>query len=57
MFALASTAAIDQSLVTEIVNLVKTVIGLYAEFPLNVMLIGSLFFLGIGIFRGARSAV
>ena len=37
-------SVIDSGLVTELVNLVKTVMGLFTEFPLNVLLIASLCF-------------
>lgn len=50
------TAAIDSSLVTELVNLVKTVMGLFSEFPLNVLLIASLCFVAFGLFSRAKSA-
>ena len=49
-------AAIDTSLVTELVNLVKTVMGLFSEFPLNVLLIASLCFVAFGLFARAKSA-
>ena len=51
-----SAAAIDSSLVTELVNLVKTVMGLFSEFPLNVLLIASLCFVAFGLFSRAKSA-
>ena len=50
------TAAIDTSLVTELVNLVKTVMGLFSEFPLNVLLIASLCFVAFGLFARAKRA-
>ena len=50
------TTAIDSSLVTELVNLVKTVMGLFSEFPLNVLLIASLCFVAFGLFSRAKSA-
>lgn len=50
-------AIIDNSLVTELVNLTKTVMGLFAEFPLNVMLIGTLCGVAFGLFRKARRSV
>jgi len=51
-----AAAAIDTSLVTELVNLVKTVMGLFSEFPLNVLLIASLCFVAFGLFARAKSA-
>ena len=50
------TAAIDTSLATELVNLVKTVMGLFSEFPLNVLLIASLCFVAFGLFARAKRA-
>lgn len=49
-------AVIDTSIVTELVNLVKTVMGLFSEFPLNVLLIASLCFVAFGLFSRAKSA-
>ena len=49
-------SVIDSGLVTELVNLVKTVMGLFSEFPLNVLLIASLCFVAFGLFRRAKSA-
>ena len=52
-----AASSIDTSLVTELINLVKTTMALFSEFPLNVYLIGGLTFLGFGIFRSAKHAV
>lgn len=52
-----SSAVIDTSIVTELINLVKTCMGLFSEFPLNVLLIAGLCGVGFGLFRGAKSAV
>lgn len=49
-------SVIDTSIVTELVNLVKTVMGLFSEFPLNVLLIASLCFVAFGLFSRAKSA-
>ena len=49
-------AVIDVSLVTELINLVKSVCGLFTIFPLNVFLIASLVFVGFRIFRSAKGA-
>lgn len=51
-----SEAVIDTALVTELVNLVKSVCGLFTIFPLNVFLIASLVFVGFRIFRSAKGA-
>lgn len=53
---IAASTAIDASLVTELINLVKTVMGLFSEFPLNIILIGSLCGLAFGLFRKAKRA-
>lgn len=47
---------IDTGLVTELVNLVKSVMGLFTEFPLNVLLIASLCFVAFGLFARAKRA-
>lgn len=52
-----SSAVIDTSIVTELINLVKNCMGLFSEFPLNVLLIAGLCGVGFGLFRGAKSAV
>ncbi len=52
----ASQAVIDSSLITELINLVTSVCGLFKIFPLNVFLIGGLVFLGFRIFKSAKSA-
>lgn len=49
-------AVIDVSLITELINLVKSVCGLFTIFPLNVFLIASLVFVGFKIFRSAKGA-
>lgn len=54
---LAASPVIDTSIVTELVDLTKTVMGLFAEFPLNVMLIATLCGVAFGLFRGARHSV
>lgn len=50
------TAAIDSSLVTEVISLVKSCMGLFTDFPLNVFIIGSLAGLGFGLFKKAKKA-
>ena len=52
----AAEAVIDVSLVTELINLVKSVCGLFTIFPLNVFLSASLVFVGFRIFRSAKGA-
>lgn len=52
----AAETVIDVSLVTELINLVKSVCGLFTIFPLNVFLIASLAFVGFKIFRAAKGA-
>ena len=51
-----ATAKIDSSLVEELLTLVKTMMGLFTEFPLNILLIASLAGVGFGIFGIARRA-
>lgn len=52
----AEGSAIDTSVVTELVALVKSVMGLFSEFPLNVLLVASLCFVAFGLFRRAKRA-
>lgn len=52
----AAETVIDTALVTELVNLVKSVCGLFTIFPLNVFLVASLAFVGFRIFRSAKGA-
>lgn len=50
------TPAIDTGLVNELVNLVKSVMSLFSEFPLNVLLISSLCFVAFALFGRAKRA-
>lgn len=59
MFALASTTGVTtmESLTTNagtLIDLVKTAMGLFGEYPLNLILAGSLVGLAFGIFRKAK---
>lgn len=51
-----ATPAIDTGLVTEVVNLIKSVMGLFAVFPLNVLLIGGFAFMGFRLVGSAKNA-
>lgn len=53
---LSSTPLIDTSIVNELVALVRSVMGLFSDFPLNVLLIASLCFVAFGLFGRAKSA-
>ena len=50
----AAEASIDTAMVTELINLVKSVLGLFSVYPLNVILIASLCFIAFAIFRSAK---
>lgn len=52
-----ATAVLDMNIVTELINLCKTCMGLFTEFPMNVLLIASLVGIGFGIFRNAKHSV
>lgn len=52
----AGASVINTGIVTELVNLVKNVMGLFSEFPLNVLLIASLCFVAFGMFKRAKAA-
>lgn len=53
---LSASSNINTGLVTEVVNFVKQLMGLFGEFPLNIFLIGSLAAVGFGLFRKAKKA-
>lgn len=48
--------ALDSGLVTEAVNLVKTVMGLFGEYPLNLILVFSLAGGAFALFKRAKRA-
>ena len=52
----AADASINTGLVTELISVVKSCMGLFTEFPMNVFIIGSIVGLAFGIFRKARKA-
>lgn len=52
----SGSSLIDTGIVGELINLCKSCMGLFTEFPLNVMLIASLSFVGFGIFKAAKRA-
>lgn len=52
----SSSSVINTGIVIELVNLVKNVMGLFSEFPLNVLLIASLCFVAFGLFKRAKAA-
>lgn len=52
----SGSTLIDTSVVTELVSLVRSVMGLFSDFPLNVLLIASLCFVAFGLFARAKSA-
>lgn len=51
-----AAGAINTSLVNELIALVKSAMGLFTEYPLNVLLISSLVGVAFVIFRRAKSA-
>ena len=52
----AETPVINTGIVNELMILVKSVMGLFSEFPLNVLLISSLCFVGFALFGRAKRA-
>lgn len=52
----ATTTGIDTGLVTQIIDFVKSIMGLFGVFPLNIFLTGGLFGMGFGIFKAAKRA-
>lgn len=57
VFLTDGATQIDTSIVNELLNLVKSVMGLFSEFPLNVILIAGLCYVALRLFRTARRAV
>lgn len=53
----AATTLLDQNIVAELIELCKTTMGLFTEFPMNVLLTASLVGIGFSIFRNAKSSV
>lgn len=51
-----AAGAINTSLVNELIALVKSAMGLFTEYPLNVLLISSLVGVAFVIFRRAKGA-
>ena len=56
LIGLIADAVIDTSLVNELIALVKSVMGLFKEYPLNILLIASLATTAFLIFRRAKNA-
>lgn len=52
----AATTLINTSIVEEIIALVRSVMGLFSDFPLNVLLIAGLCFVAFGLFGRAKRA-
>ncbi|WP_455615285.1 hypothetical protein [Eisenbergiella sp.] len=52
----AAEGTIDTGLVTEVVTVTKSVMGLFTEYPMNIFIIGSIVILALGIFVKARKA-
>ena len=52
----SSTPVIDTGIVNELIALVRSVMGLFSDFPLNVLLIAGLCFVAFGLFGRAKSA-
>ena len=50
------TTGLDASLVTQLIDLVKSVMSLFSEFPLNLLLVASLATAAFAIFRSAKKA-
>lgn len=56
MLLAAEASGLDGAVVGEVVNLVKNVMTLFGEFPLNVLLVASLCFVAFGLFSRAKRA-
>ncbi len=53
---LSATPIIDNGIVSELVALTRTVMGLFSDFPLNVLLIAGLCGVAFGLFRSAKGS-
>lgn len=51
-----ASAVINTGIVNELIELVKSVMTLFSEFPLNVLLIAGLCYVAFGLFGRARNA-
>lgn len=47
-------ASIDTGLVSEVIGVAKSVMGLFKEFPINVILIGTVAGIAFKLIRGAK---
>lgn len=45
---------VDTGLVTELIGVTKSVLGLFTEFPLNVFITATMIGIGIGIYKKFR---
>ena len=52
----STTATIDSSVITELLDLCKQCMGLFTQFPLNIFLVAGLVSIGFGIFVTAKAA-
>lgn len=52
----AAGTGLDTGIVTQLMDLVKTVMGLFSVFPLNILLVGSIIGIPFAIFRKAKGA-
>lgn len=50
-------ATLDTSIVSEIVSLGKTCMGLFTEFPINIFMYAGLVAIGFRIFKKAKGSV
>lgn len=56
MSVFLSTTSIDTSILSELVALTKTVMGLFTEFPINIFLYAGLVGIGFKIFKRAKAS-
>lgn len=49
------STTLDSGLVTEIINVAKSLLGLFTEFPINIFLYGGIAGVAFGVIRKARS--
>lgn len=53
---LAGGTTLDTSIVTEVITVAKTVMGLFTEFPINIFLYAGIAGIGFKIFKKGKGA-
>lgn len=54
MILASAEGTLDTGLVTSLIGVVKSVMGLFTEYPMNIYIIGSIVLVALGIFAKAK---